>query len=431
MRRARNPVQITFSAPAALLALVFALVFALGCAAPPGQERPIGKLSTRPIGDGNLAVDNVQECGDSLDEAEDRSRSLALRTALNEFGGSRISGSIRRELSADPGRFVEPTAIYNTREQGGRYCPLYSFRVNLDEIERVIQTAHRATQEQVIPTLGVAVSVCSLPPRYEGDREGLTAALNGHLREQLFELGFETEMSGDRLAAETREGCDDMGVRDAFVRDPLRATNYLVYGRADMSEGSVYPRDLGGYHADANLSLRFLSVADGVEVVSNLTATGGGRSELAAMRQALERAADRIARTDASHKIIGHWERKLEDGFVYDVLFCQLREPDDWVKTVRDALLAHGSYIGSGAPIVVAGNVRRTWRYRAAPGVFTQPGPDFHYFLEELQKSRGGDVPGLDEVAVGPRILGGRVYTLFGDDLDICFDDPSRMRSID
>ncbi|MBW2422457.1 MAG: hypothetical protein JRH19_28280, partial [Deltaproteobacteria bacterium] len=145
----------------------------------------------------------------------------------------------------------------------------------------------------------------------------------------------------------------------------------------------------------------------------------------------IEEAAEHIAKVEVSQRVIEHWERKLDDGFTYDILFCQLDDPSDWVRPLRDALSERGEYVGMGPNIVVAGAARRTWRFKAEQGEFIHPGPQFVFFLEDLQERDGDWIPGLRSVEVGPRILDGRVFYMFGDSPSVCFGDGGRVRRIE
>jgi hypothetical protein len=405
----------------------------LGCVTSPytmpSDEVP--RITTRRLDGGYLEVKNVQGCGDTRENAGEHAREVALRTALEETGAGDLAYEVRDDLLADAEDLVKETFVQNLYKWNGRYCPIYTFQVDLDEIDEIIRMSHDVSDHEVPPTLGVAASLCTLPARFEDERSSLAASLNSHLKEQFFELGFETEMSRSMLERRARDGCDDLGVRDIFVDDQLRATHYLVYGRADVDEAAIHPGSRGGYRAYVRLSIHFLSVADGLEVVSNTEATGTGVSEIASLRDAIENAAQRIAKTEVSHRVIEHWERKLRDGFTYDVLFCQLREPADWVRSVRDSLTEHGEYVGMGPNIVVAGSPRRTWRFKAEPGEFVHPGPEFVFFLEDLQEREAVWIPGLSRVEVGPRILDGRVFYMFGDDPGVCFSDGARMQHLE
>jgi hypothetical protein len=395
----------------------------------PTAETP--SISMQRVEGGYLEVKNVLGCGYTREEAGENAREVALRSALEEIGGSDLSYEVRDDLLSEAEYLVKETYVQNLYKWNGRYCPIYTFRVDIDEVEEIIRMSHEVTHHEVVPTIGVAVSLCSLPERYEKERSTLAAALNNELREEFFELGFETTMSRAAVERQARSGCDDLGVREIFLDDQLRATNYLVYGRADVHEGAIYPGNRGGFRADVHLSLRFLSVSDGLEVVSNTEATGAGVSELGGLREAIEKAAERIAKVEVSQRVIEHWERKLDDGFTYDILFCQLQEPADWVRPLRQSLGERGEYVGMGPNIVVDGSSRRTWRFKADAGEFIHPGPQFVFFLEELQERDGAWIPGLDEVEVGPRILDGRVFYMFADTPSVCFQDGGRMRPIE
>ncbi|MBW2275615.1 MAG: hypothetical protein JRG96_20335, partial [Deltaproteobacteria bacterium] len=315
--------QGTLAAASACAAVASAVV---GCSTPyyslPNAKAP--EISTRRVEGGYLEVAKVRGCGDTREEAGAHAREVALRAALDELGGGDLSYEVREDLLSEADYLVRETYVENLYKWNGRYCPVFAFQIDLDEIEEIIRMSHDVTQHEVVPTIGVAVSLCSLPARYEKERKSLAAALNNELREEFFELGFETEMSRSVLERRARDDCDDLGVREIFLDDQLRATHYLVYGRADVHEGAIYPGSRGGYRAVVHLSLRFLSVSDGLEVVSNIEASGAGISEFGSLRKAIEEAAEHIAKVEVSQRVIEHWERKLDDGFTYDILFCQL-----------------------------------------------------------------------------------------------------------
>ena len=143
------------------------------------------------------------------------------------------------------------------------------------------------------------------------------------------------------------------------------------------------------------------------------------------------KAVDAIVESGITDEAIAHWQQGRENGFVYDLLFCQIREPRHWADPLRDEIGTRGLSVGHGPNIVGDGTPRRTWQFRGSPSSFRYPGADFVFFLEDFKPLRGDRIPGLAEVSFGARILDGRVFYMFADDPGICFEDGSRVRNLD
>ncbi|MBW2271878.1 MAG: hypothetical protein JRG96_01300 [Deltaproteobacteria bacterium] len=375
-----------------------------------------------------LEVRDVRECGQTLGEAGARARESAIRIALEEIGRDELSEESREALDFETRELLSVISVGNEGRRNGLYCPVYAFQVDVDRIQDILGEEREAMEPEAAARVGVALNLCSLPSRLRTDRSAFSTTLNDLMKSRLSALGFDTEMSSGSLERRMRGGCDDLGVRAAFLEDPLRTTNYLVYGRADVRTEGDPESAYGQRPVRVELSVHFLSVSDGVELVRQVSGRGIASDEGRALRFALERAVDAVIDSGITDEAVAHWEQGLDEGFVYDLLFCQVREPAGWVRHLRNELLERGEYVGTGASMVVAGENRRAWRFKAEPGEFLYPGPEFVFFLEDYQERAGLWIPGLYDVEFGVRLLAGRAYYMFGDEPGVCFEDASRLR---
>jgi hypothetical protein len=355
-----------------------------------------------------IRVDSVVVSAPSLKEAERAARLEALKRALQMLGNREIPAEVRDEILLRSKDFVTIRRVLNTKKVRGLYTPVFFCTVDSADIDAIIARYRKPTLTALKrPQINIAVVFRSLPARFAGEKAFFLDRVNNLLEEHFGKAGFRIGTSPSEMIGRLNQK-DPQAVFHAFVRYSTEV-NYLLFGAMDLLDDDIRPEDHGRYiKGRVGLTLRFFCVSSNDQVSFSRDVYGIGENESACIVNAMSNCAQAISDKLGSHRIIADWNRKLEEGFEYSLMFCGANG-NRWITPLRRALRKRGEFISKSR----GDNVTEIYRFHAYPGQFVFPAVDFEDLLLDLN--------GFEGVKSDVTLVGDRLYFVFGDSPE-CFD---------
>jgi hypothetical protein len=355
-----------------------------------------------------IRVDSVVVSASSLKEAQSAAKIEAMKRALQMLGNREIPGEVRDEILQRAGKLVTIRRALNTRKVKGLYTPVFFCTVDSADIDAIIERYRKPTFKALKrPQINIAVVFRSLPARFAGEKAFFLDRVNNLLEQHFGGAGFRIGTAPSAMLGRLNQK-DPQAVFHAFVRYSTEV-NYLLFGAMDLLDDDIRSEDQGRYFkARVGLTLRFFSVSSNDEVSFSRDVYGVGENEGACIVNAMRNCAKAITEKLGSHRIIEDWNRKLQEGFEYSLMFCGSRGKR-WIRPLRRALRERGEFISRSR----GDNVTDIYRFHANPGQFVFPSVDFEDLLMDLD--------GVEGVRSEVTLVGDRLYFVFGDSPE-CFD---------
>ena len=367
-----------------------------------------------------IRVDSVVVTAKSWEEAESAAKTEALKRALEMLGSGEIPAELRKTVMADAGRLVTIRQALNKKQNKGVFTPVFFCNVDRTAIEAMVEK-HRNPTLQALkrPRINVAVVFRSLPPAYANEKAFFLDRVNNNLEEHFGRAGFQIGTPPSRMIKQL-DAEDPQKVFQSFVKYSTEV-NYLLFGAVDLLEEDVASMDAGKYFkTKVGLTLRFFSISSNEQVSFSRDVYGVGENDKASIVDAMGNCAKVITEKTGAHRVIEDWNRKLQEGFEYSLMFCSFDNPS-WIKRLRRELKNKGDFVSKSR----GDNATQIYRYHANPGEFVFPSVDFEDFLLDLE--------GFDMIESGVVMVKEKLFFVFGDDpdcLDMGFDASENTRNI-